>query len=50
VVEAEAAVQTAAAPAADLQDACLIVRTRSENPDAHMAADRLAHALSLGMH
>lgn len=49
VIAAERAVLTAAAPADDLREACLIVRTRSANAAAIEQGRRVERALAAGL-
>ncbi len=48
-VEAERIVREATAPPEDLQEACLLVRTRSRDPAAIDQGRRLQAALAMGM-
>ena len=50
VIEAELIVRDATAPAADLRDACLLVRTRSQNSAALEQGRRVQAALAMGLH
>jgi len=49
LVEAERTVRDAIGPTDELQEACLLVRTRSQNPEALEQGRRLQAALAMGL-